>query len=218
MPPESPARYKKLLPEPDFMKKTPLVVALPILAMSALLLSGCGMFRSHKQWETAKQESPLEIPPGLDTPSTSAALVIPEPGANAPTTNGATAKFGPGGGVIADGFVMTDTVDATYQRVGQALEHGDIGQVLSHDDATHSYTLSVVASDNPAPKRGFIGRLFHGKSDSGADSSSAPGAKPHQVQLAVSASGETAAEVRAQGDAGAVSKVIDTLKARMGAK
>jgi hypothetical protein len=120
--------------------------------------------------------------------------------------------------VIADGFVMTDTVDATYQRVGQALEHGDIGQVLSHDDATHSYTLSVVASDNPAPKRGFIGRLFHGKSDSGADSSSAPGAKPHQVQLAVSASGETAAEVRAQGDAGAVSKVIDTLKARMGAK
>lgn len=203
------------------MKKTPLVVALPILAMSALLLSGCGMFRSHKQWEAAKQESPLEIPPGLDTPSTSAALVIPEPGANAPTTNGATAKFGPGGGVIADGFVMTDTVDATYQRVGQALEHGDIGQVVSHDDATHSYALSVVASDNPAPKRGFIGRLFHGKSDNGeAESSSAPGpgAKPHQVQLTVAASGETAAEVRAQGDAGAVAKVIDMLKSRMGAK
>ena len=203
------------------MKKTPLVVALPILAMSALLLSGCGMFRSHKQWETAKQESPLEIPPGLDTPSTSAALVIPEPGANAATANGATAKFGPGGGVIADGFVMSDTVDATYQRVGQALEHGDIGQVVSHDDAAHSYTLNVIASDNPAPKRGFIGRLFHGKSDNGesADtSSSAPGAKPHQVQLAVAASGETAAEVRAQGDAGAVAKVIDMLKSRMGAK
>jgi hypothetical protein len=198
------------------MKKTPLVVALPILAMSALLLSGCGMFRSHKQWETAKQESPLEIPPGLDTPSTSAALVIPEPGANAPTTNGATAKFGPGGGVIADGFVMTDTVDATYQRVAQALEHGDIGQVVSHDDATHSYTLSVVASDNPAPKRGFLGRMFHGKSDN--DTAAAPGAKPHQVQLTVAASGETAAEVRAQGDAGAVSKVIDMLKSRMGAK
>jgi uncharacterized lipoprotein len=199
------------------MKKTPLIVALPILAMSALLLSGCGMFRSHKQWETAKQESPLEIPPGLDTPSTSAALVIPEPGANAPTPNGATAKFGPGGGVITDGFVITDTVDATYQRVAQALEHGDVGQVVSHDDATHTYTLNVIASDNPAPKRGFFGRMFHGKSDNGA-SGDAPGAKPHQVQLAVAASGETAAEVRAQGDSGAVAKVIDMLKSRMGAK
>ncbi|HEX7817003.1 hypothetical protein [Dyella sp.] len=198
------------------MKKSPLVVALPILALSALLLSGCGMFRSHKQWENAKQESPLEIPPGMDTPSTTAALVVPEPGANNPTANGATAKFGPGGGVIADGFVMTDTVDATYQRVGQTLEHGDIGQVVSHDDATHSYTLNVVASDNPAPKRGFFGRMFHGKSDS--DSSSAPGAKPHQITLVVQPSGQTAAEVRAQGDAGAVAKVIDTLKSRMGAK
>ena len=197
------------------MKKSPLVVALPILALSALLLSGCGMFRSHKQWETAKQESPLEIPPGLDTPSTAAALVVPEPGANHPTSNGATAKFGPGGGVIADGFVLSDTVDATYQRVGQTLEHGDIGQVASHDDATHTYTLNVVASDNPAPKRGFFGRMFHGKSDTGAD---APGAKPHQVTLTISPSGDAGAEVRAQGDAGAVAKVIDTLRLRMGAK
>ncbi|HEY9132794.1 MAG TPA: hypothetical protein VIM98_13630 [Dyella sp.] len=198
------------------MKKSPLVVALPILALSALLLTGCGMFRSHKQWETAKQESPLEIPPGLDTPSTTAALVIPEPGANAPTANGATAKFGPGGNVIADGFVVTDTIDAVYQRVGQVLEHGDIGQVASHDDSTHTFTLNVVASDAPAPKRGFFGRMFHGKSDSGSDS--APGAKPHQVTLTVGASGETGTEVRAQGDAGAVAKVIDSLKSRMGVK
>lgn len=198
------------------MKKTPLAVALPILALSALLLTGCGMFRSHKQWETAKQESPLEIPPGLDTPSTTAALVIPEPGANAPTANGATAKFGPGGNVIADGFVVTDTVDAVYQRVSQVLEHGDIGQVVSHDDATHTFALNVVASDAPAPKRGFFGRMFHGKSDSGSDS--APGAKPRQVTLTVGTSGETGTEVRAQGDAGAVAKVIDSLKSRMGVK
>ncbi|WP_266182746.1 hypothetical protein [Dyella humicola] len=195
------------------MKKTPLVVALPVLAVSALLLSGCGMFRSHKAWEAAKQESPLEIPPGLDTPSTSAALVIPEPGANNPTSNGATARIGKSGGTIADGFVLNDNVDSTYGRVGQALEKGDIGEVVAHDDAAHTYTLSVVASDEPTAKKGFFSSMFNGKSKQTAD---APGAAPHQVQLTIGGSGEKASEVRAQGDAAAVAKVIDTLKSRLG--
>lgn len=195
------------------MKKSPLVVALPVLALSALLLSGCGMFRSQKAWETAKQESPLEIPPGMDTPSTSAALVIPETGANNPTSNGATARVGAAASQIADGFVLNDNIDSTYQRVGQALEAGDIGQVVAHDDAAHTYTLSVVASDQPAQKKGFFSSMFNGKSKQSAD---APGAAPHQVTLTVGSSGEKASEVRAQGDAGAVAKVIDTLKGRMG--
>ena len=195
------------------MKKSPLVVALPVLALSALLLSGCGMFRSQKAWETAKQETPLEIPPGLDTPSTSAALVIPEPGANNPTANGATARFGQGGQQIADGFVLNDSVDNSYRRVGQALENGDIGQVVAHDDAARTYTLSVIASDQPQQKKGFFSSMFNGKSKQSAD---APGAAPHQVLLTVGTSGEKASEVRAQGDAAAVAKVVDTLKGRMG--
>jgi uncharacterized lipoprotein len=195
------------------MKKNPLVVALPVLALSALLLSGCGMFRSQKAWETAKQETPLEIPPGLDTPSTSAALVIPEPGANNPTANGATARVGKNGGVIADGFVINDSIDNTYRRVGQALENGDIGQVLAHDDDAHTYTLSVIASDEPTQKKGFFSSMFNGKSKQTAD---APGAAPHQVQLTVGNSGAKASEVRAQGDAAAVAKVVDTLKGRLG--
>lgn len=195
------------------MKKTPLVVALPVLALSALLLSGCGMFRSQKAWEAAKQESPLEIPPGLDTPSTSAALVIPEPGANNPTSNGATAHTGKNSGTIADGFVLNDNVDSTYGRVGQALEKGDIGEVVAHDDAAHTYTLNVVASDEPTAKKGLFSSMFNGKSKQTAD---APGAAPHQVQVTIGGSGEKASEVRAQGDAAAVAKVVDTLKSRLG--
>ncbi|WP_266168058.1 hypothetical protein [Dyella subtropica] len=196
------------------MKKSPLVVALPVLALSALLLSGCGMFRSQKAWEAAKQESPLEIPPGLDTPSTSAALVIPEPGANNPTSNGATARVGKGGGVIADGFVLSDNVDNAYRRVGQALEQGDIGQVIAHDDAAHTYTLSVVASAVQASKPGLFSRVFGGsKKESTA---AAPGAAAHQVQVTIGNSGQNASEVRAQGDSAAVAKVVDTLKSRLG--
>ncbi|MBV8158941.1 MAG: hypothetical protein JO278_14875 [Dyella sp.] len=195
------------------MKKSPLVVALPILAVSALLLSGCGMFRSQKAWETAKQETPLEIPPGLDTPSSNAALVIPEQGANNPTANGATASVGKGGNQIADGFVLNDTVENTYRRVAQTLEKGDIGQVVAHDDDAHTYSLSVMASDEPTGKKGFFSSMFNGKSKQTAD---APGAAPKQVQLTISSSGEKASEVRAQGDAAAVAKVIDTLKGRLG--
>ncbi|MCX7515296.1 hypothetical protein [Frateuria sp. STR12] len=191
------------------MKKTSLVVALPVLLLSGLLLSGCGMLRSHKAWETARQESPLEIPPGLDTPPASDALVIPPPGANNPTAAGVTADVGGAGGVIADGFVLSDSADNTYRRVGEAL--AGVGQVTARDDAAHTYTVNVAAK--PAKKRGFFGRLFHrnGKGDAAT-----AGKASRQVQVTVTASGGNASEVRAQGQATAVAKVVDTLKAKLG--
>ena len=192
------------------MKKTSLVVVLPALVLSGLLLSGCGMFRSHKSWETAQQESPLEIPPGLDTPAASDALVIPPPGANNPTSAGVTADVGGAAGVITDGFVLADSLDNAYRRVGQALAGGDAGQVVSHDDAAHAYTVAVSAAS--AKKRGFFGRLFH--RNKGADASS--GQASGQVQVTVSGNGATASEVRAQGQAAAVAKVVDALKAKLG--
>ena len=195
------------------MKKTSLLVALPAVLLSGLLLSGCGMFRSHKAWDTAQQETPLEIPPSLDRPSTSEALVIPPPGANQPTANGATASVGTAAdGQIADGFVMADSVDNAYHRVGQVLESGGLGQLVGHDDAAHSYTLSVSDAVAQQKKKGFFGRMFgHHKNDAAA-----PGAASHQVQVTIGGSGTNASEVRAEGNAAAVAKVIDTLKSRLG--
>jgi len=158
------------------MKKSSLAVLLPALALTGLLLSGCGMFRSHKAWDTAKQESPLEIPPGLDTPSASAALVIPPPGANSPTAN-------------------------------------DIGQVQSHDDAAHSFALTVNAAPMVEVKHGLFGRML----GRGKTSTKETGpVTAHDVQLTVNSSGQNASEIRAQGDPAAVAKVIDALKARLG--
>jgi uncharacterized lipoprotein len=195
------------------MKKTSLAVALPALALSGLLLSGCGMFRSEKAWQNAKQETPLEIPPGLDTPSATAALVIPPAGGNLPTSNGATARVGSNPGTITDGFILADSVDETYRRVGEALANGDIGTLQGHDDAAHSYNLSVMASDQPAEKTGFFGRMF-GK----GSSSSGPSVAPRAVVVTVNTSGQGSSEVRAQGDAAAVAKVVDSLKSRLGGK
>lgn len=47
------------------------------LSCATLVLSGCGVFRSHHAWKEAKQEAPLELPPGLDQPPTTDALAIP---------------------------------------------------------------------------------------------------------------------------------------------
>ena len=196
------------------MKKISLLATLPALALSGLLLSGCGMFRSHKAWDTAQQQSPLEIPPGLDRPSTSAALEIPPPGANHPTANGATANVGAdAGSQIADAFVMSDNVDSSYHRVGQVLAKGEIGQVQSHDDAARSYTLSVTADGVVQKKRGFFGRMFHHDKSTTANGS---GGGMQQVVVTVGPSGTSASEVRAQGNPAAVAKVIDGLKAGMG--
>lgn len=194
------------------MKKTSLLVALPAVALSGLLLSGCGMFRSHKAWDTAQQQSPLEIPPSLDRPSTSDALVIPPPGANQPTANGATASVGAAAGQIADGFVLADSVDNAYHRVGQVLESGSLGQLVGHDDATHSYTLNVSAAAQQQ-KKGFFGRIF-GRDKS--DSAATMGAGSHQVLVSINGSGTNASEIRAEGNAAAVAKVIDALKSRLG--
>jgi uncharacterized lipoprotein len=183
------------------MKKSSLILALPALAMSALLLTGCGMFRSHKAWDKAQQESPLEIPPGLDTPSTSAALVIPEPGsgqANAPRT-------------ATDSFVLPGTVDDVYHRVGEAMSVGDLGQVTAHDDAAHTYDVAISAKTIEAKKPGMFGRMFGGGKKESTDAS-APDAR--KVVLSVQPSG-TGSQVSAQGEGSAVSKVIESLRGRL---
>lgn len=192
------------------MKKNPLVLALPAVLLGSLLLSGCGMFRSQKAWQNAKQESPLEIPPGLDTPNATAALVIPPPGGNNPTANGDVATVGSAGNAIADGFVLSDSVDNAYRRVGQALQSGELGQVTAHDDAAHSYTLAVAAATGEH-KRGFFSRIWHHK-----QADQAAGGATRQVQITVNGSGQNASEVRAQGPAAAVAKVVDGLKSRLG--
>lgn len=197
------------------MKKTSLLVALPALALSGLLLTGCGLFHSRKAWSSAQQESPLEIPPGLDRPSTTEALSIPPPGANQPTANGATANIGgAASGQIADAFVVGDNVDTAYQRVGQVLESGGLGQLSGHDDAAHSYTVVVSAAGVEQKKKGFFGSLFGRKNS--ADAAAPPGAASHQVQISIGASGQTGSEIRAEGSPAAVAKVIDTLKSRLG--
>jgi len=195
------------------MKKTSYALVVPALLLSVLVVSGCGAFRSKKDWERAQQEAPLEIPPGLDTPSTSAALVIPDVGSGA---GGATSSA-PVAAPVSDGFVLADDADAAYRRIGELLSVGDVGKVTAHDDATHTYQLAVNRG-KPEGRPGLFRRMFGGgKNTDTADAPSSAQGATRSVVLTVNASG-TGSEVRAQGDADGVRRVIDALKSRMGSK
>ena len=200
------------------MKKTSYALVVPALLLSVLVVSGCGAFRSTKQWERAKQEAPLEIPPGMDTPSTSAALVIPDVGAGA---NGAgAASSAPAAAPVSDGFILADAPDAAYKRIGEVLSVGDVGSVTAHDDDTHAYQIAAT-SGAPEAQRGFFKRMFGGKSNPDEAIEGGPqatqGGGKHSVVLTVNPSG-AGSEVRAQGDANGVRRVIDALKSRLGVK
>lgn len=195
------------------MKRPLFLMAISAVALGMVLASGCSkLFRSHKAWESAQQESPLEIPPGLDRPSTSEALVIPPPGSGqaAPDEGHSAAA---GNGEVSDGFVLKDAVDSTYQRVGRVLEHGDLGQVVGHDDEAHSYTVNAAALVAAQKKPGLFKRLFHrGKSQA----QEASPAVSKQVVVTVAANGSNGSEVRAQGGAAAVGKIVEGLKSALG--
>jgi len=196
------------------MKKTSYALVVPALILSALLVSGCGAFRSKKDWDRAQQEAPLEIPPGLDTPSTSAALVIPEVGSGAAAANAAATNAAP----VSDGFILADDVETAYKRIGEQLGQGDLGNVLSHDDTNHTYQIAAKPG-RPEARPGLFRRMFGGGKDN-QDAKDAPASAQgasHTVVLTVNPSG-TGSEIRAQGDADGVRRVVDSLKSRMGSK
>lgn len=135
-------------------------IALALL-LAALTLAGCSLnpFR-HKApaYETAQQERPLEVPPGMDQPLTSEALTIP--GSGTGTASTATTSTAPPGAAAppaaetmsaapaaagSTSLTLSDTPDSAYHRVGLALERGEVGKVTAHDDAAHTYqVLSLI--------------------------------------------------------------------------
>jgi hypothetical protein len=65
--------------------------ALPTLLVAIVSLSGCGFLHKHfgrddSAYRKAAQDRPLEIPPDLDTPSSSGALTIPAAGGTSAST------------------------------------------------------------------------------------------------------------------------------------
>ena len=121
-----------------------------LLSLGALLLGGCGIFGKKSSYEASRASTPLEIPPGLDAPSTSGALEIPE-SQGATTAEGVAAPaptrtpYAPQAVVAGDesSLSLADAPAGAWRRIGLALQRSGVGEVVSSDEAAGTYTLKT---------------------------------------------------------------------------
>lgn len=154
-------------------------VLLATLAATSLL-GGCGFLHKHfdrkePEYRKSVEEKPLEVPPDLDSPNSSGALVIPAaaassssssassasagsapPSAAAPTAVSTSEPIAAGTALTSDGLRIADTVDSAWSRVGMALERSGVATVLGRDEAGHAY--SVETTGHTTEKAGWFKR------------------------------------------------------------
>lgn len=125
----------------SFVSTRLLTGAVVVLLLSTT--SGCSWVKKKFTTEAPYQESqlsrPLEAPPGLDLPRDVSGLAIPAAASNGsvgtapPATSAATAS---------DAFMLADSVDSAFRRIGIALERIDGVTVTSKAALLNSYEVS----------------------------------------------------------------------------
>jgi uncharacterized lipoprotein len=130
--------------------------------VSASLLGGCGFMHRHferknDEYKRAVESRPLEVPPDLDTPSSSGALSVPAASARTSAVATSTAEPGatpasvppevaaaPGATISGEGLAVSDTVANTWSRVGLALERSGVATITGRDEAGRAYTVETT--------------------------------------------------------------------------
>ena len=185
-------------------------LTLTLLLLAPIALTGCQTIKSHNPfrhkapaYQTAQQEQPLEVPPGMTLPPSNDALAVPGETGGAPTTTGTPPGMtGPTG---STSLALTDTPDSAYHRVGLALARGDVGQVTAHDDAAMTYSVAVASTVKVKSEGGFFHRLFHHSKTETVQG---------DVTVKIAPAG-TGSVVEASGNADAAARVIAVLNQRL---
>ncbi len=135
----------------------PLLFGLVAVALASQ--SGCAWVRSkfggQAKYEDSVYNRPLEVPPGLDAPSTAGAMVVPDVTANPMVAAPAGVPSAVGGATVAgvDAFTMQDTVDSAWRRLGLALAKidgvtiGDRAQLLNSYEVTYQGTAMLIRAE-----------------------------------------------------------------------
>ena len=125
----------------------PLLIAL--VGVALVSQSGCSWMRTKfgggPKYQESVQAQPLEVPPGLDVPSTAGSVVIPNVTPNPMTQTVSSAV--PPSAVSSDGFVLADTLESSYRRVGVAL--GKISGVTMGESAPLQHAHTVTYQGTP---------------------------------------------------------------------
>lgn len=121
----------------------PLIVA--TVALSVVATSGCSWVRSkwgnEAMYQGSVQNQPLEVPPGLDTPSTTGGVVIPDAPAGAPVSTDVPSA---GSASVAgiDSFLLADSVGSSWRRIGIALGKIEGVTIANRAQLLNSYEVS----------------------------------------------------------------------------
>ncbi|WHZ18604.1 MAG: hypothetical protein OJF55_000753 [Rhodanobacteraceae bacterium] len=196
-------------------------IALLILLLAPVALTGCQTIKAHNPfrhkepaYQSAQQEQPLEVPPGMDQPPTTEALAIPDAGTGAAAAGMPSAQPEAGASptvpaatrsVSGNSLTLGDTPASAYHRVGLALERGEVGQVTAHDDNAMTYQVAVDTVVTSKPQGGFFHRMFHR-----SKSETVKGA----VTISVAPQG-SGSVVQASGNPDAVARVMAVLQQRL---
>jgi uncharacterized lipoprotein len=206
------------------------------LVALAAVLSGCSLFHHHDNYYSKAVESrPLEVPPDLETPASTAELVVPPTGSAAAattTTSSASAQPAssmppgstpPASGTVqsAAGLHVSDSVDHTWQRVGLALERAQVGTISERDESGHSFTLDVqgLKASAPAPEEHhWYTRVLHPFGGGNSKSSSETVSGRLNVKVITDGDGSRVDVEGASNDASsseAARRVLDALRERL---
>ncbi|MDY0022651.1 hypothetical protein [Arenimonas caeni] len=119
------------------------------LALSVIATSGCSWVRSkwgnEATYQGSRQNQPLEVPPGLDMPSTAGAVVIPDAPAGGPVPTAVpSADAAPAPTSVAgiDSFVLADSAASSWRRIGIALDKIEGVSVANRAQLLNSYEVS----------------------------------------------------------------------------
>ncbi len=139
----------------------PTTTRLLAAAVLASLLGGCSMFGVRSDYQQAQETRPLEIPPGLDTPTTSTTMLVPAvEGGSAPIDAGTVpAQIVPGEDST---LALADSAAGAWRRVGLALERSGVAEITARDEGAGTFTLSGTSRETRPAEGGFIKRMFSG--------------------------------------------------------
>ena len=104
-----------------------------LLTLAVVLVSataGCSWLKKRVGYNNSKQSNVLEIPPGLDTPNTNDALIVPN-------IDGSSAQ----GTASVETFTVNDSRESTWKRMGLALNRIDGVTVTGSSEALGSYDV-----------------------------------------------------------------------------
>lgn len=110
------------------------------LAATLVATAGCSWFRKDNAlYAPAPQDRPLEVPPGLDLPDTSAAMGVPQAGTSSVTRSGMAAPAAQ----AANGFAVAGSRDEVFARIEPVLAGLEGVTVVSKAQLLGTYDIDA---------------------------------------------------------------------------